>query len=161
MTSVIEQAIHLETTAEANYREAAEKTSDPSAGKILELLADEESEHAKILRGMNNVRNLEDSDVVEKAKTWVRGVVEGGLQTISPDVDLLEVLRRAMDIEQMTEAFYREQGSEAEDEDIESLFGRLADIEKVHFLFVGSLVEYFDRPNEWIENAEFGLRDEY
>ena len=161
MTSVIEQAIHLETTAEANYREAARKTTDPSAGKILELLADEESEHAKILRGMHGVGNLEDSNVVDKAMTWVRGVVEGGLLAISSDVDLLDVLRRAMDIEQMTEAFYRESGSKAEDEDIESLFGRLADIEKAHFLFVGSLVEYFDRPNEWIENAEFGLRDEY
>ena len=161
MTSVIKQAIHLETTAEANYREAARKTSDPSAGKILELLADEESEHAKILRGMSDVADLENSNVVDKATTWIRGVIEGGLPTISSDVDLLEVLRRAMGIEQMTEAFYREQGSEAEDEDIESLFGRLADIEKAHFLFVGSLVEYFDRPNEWIENAEFGLRDEY
>ena len=161
MTSVIEQAIHLETTAEANYREAALKTSDPSAGKILGLLADEESEHANTLRGMSNVADLEDSDVVEKAKTWVRGVVEGGLATISFDLDLLEVLRRAMDIEQTTEAFYREQGSEAKDEDIRDLFGRLADIEKAHFLFVGSLIEYFDRPNEWIENAEFGQRDEY
>ena len=161
MTSVIEQAIHLEATAEANYRDAVRRTSDPGAGKILELLADEECEHAKILRRMSDVVNLEDSNVLENAMTWVRGVVEGGLPTISSDVDLLEVLRRAMDIEQMTEAFYREQGSEAEDEEIESLFGRLADIEKAHFLFVGSLVEYFDRPNEWIENAEFGLREEY
>jgi len=161
MPSVIEQAIHLETTAEANYREAARKTTDPSAGKILEILADEESEHVKTLREMSNVTDLEDSDVVEKAKTWVRGVVEGGVPTISSDVDLLEVLRRAMNIEQTTEAFYREQASEAEDEDMKSLFGRLADIEKEHFIFVGSLVEYFDRPNEWIENSEFGLRDEY
>lgn len=161
MTSIIEQAIQLETKAEANYREAARKTTDPSAGKILELLAAEESEHAEILRGMSGVENLEDSNVVEKAKMWVRGVVEGGLLTISSDADLLDVLRRAMDIEQMTEAFYREQGSETEDADISGLFGRLAAIEKAHFQFVGSLVEYFDRPNEWIENAEFGLRDEY
>ena len=161
MISIIEQAIHLEVTAEANYREAAQKTTDASACKILELLADEESEHAKILRGMSDVANLEGSDVLEKARTWVRGVVEGGLLAISSDVDLLAVLRRAMDIEQMTEAFYREQGSETEDADISGLFGKLADIEKAHFLFVGSLVEYFDRPNEWIENAEFGLRDEY
>jgi len=161
MISIIAQAIYLETATETNYREAAQKTTDPSAGKILKLLADEESEHAKILRGMSDVANLEGSNVLEKAKTWVRGVVEGGLPTISSDVDLLDVLRRAMDIEQMTETFYREQGNETEDADIGGLFGRLADIEKAHFLFVGSLVEYFDRPNEWIESAEFGLRDEY
>ena len=161
MPSIIEQAIHLEVTAEANYREAANTTSDPSAGTILEFLADEEASHARTLRGMSGVENLENFSVIEKARTWIRGVVEGGMPAISPDVDLLDVLRQAMDIEQMTEAFYRKAGGEAEDVDVKALFGRLADIEKSHFLFVGSLVEYFNRPNEWIESAEFGLRDEY
>jgi len=135
MVSIIEQAIHLETTAEAHYREAAQKTSDASASKILELLANEEGEHAKILRGMMDVARLEDCDVIERAT--------------------------AMDIEQMTEVFYREQATTTQDTVMKDLFEKLADIEKKHFLFVGSLVEYFDRPNEWIENAEFGLRDEY
>jgi len=161
MISIIEQAIHLETTAESHYREAARKTSDNSAGKILELLADEEGEHAKILRGMMDFANLEGFNVLENAKTWVRGVVEGGLLSISPDIDLLDALRQAMDIEQMTEVFYREQATTAQDTVVKDLFEKLADIEKKHFLFVGSLVEHFDRPNEWIESAEFGLRDEY
>jgi hypothetical protein len=39
--------------------------------------------------------------------------------------------------------------------------GQLTAIEKGHFLFVSSLVEYYDRPAEWVESAEFGLRDEY
>ena len=38
---------------------------------------------------------------------------------------------------------------------------RLAQIEKGHFLFVSSLVDYYDRPTEWVESAEFGLREEY
>lgn len=161
MISIIDQAIHLETTAEANYREAAQKTNDSSASKILELLADEEAEHANTLRGMSAVTNLESSNVIEKAKTWVRGVVEGGLQSISSDEGLPSVLRRAMDLEQMTEAFYREQATTAKDAAVVALFETLANVEREHFLFVGSLVEYFDRPSEWIENAEFGLRDEY
>jgi len=161
MISIIEQAIYLEATAEANYREAAQKTHDRSASKILELLADEEGEHAKTLRGMSVVTNLESSDVIEEAKMWVRGVIEGGLQSISSDKGLPSVLRRAMDLEQMTEAFYREQATTAENAAVVDLFETLANIEREHFLFVGSLVEYFERPNEWIENAEFGLRDEY
>ncbi|MFC2078357.1 ferritin family protein [Candidatus Bipolaricaulota bacterium] len=161
MASIIEQAIHLEATAEANYREAAERTSDSSAGAVLELLADEEAEHAKTLRGMSDVANLGRSDVLGRAKTWVRGVVEGGLPAISSDAGIVTVLRRAMDIEQMTESFYRENAATAEDAAVIDLFTVLADIEKTHFLLVGSLLEYFDRPNEWIESAEFGLRDEY
>ena len=161
MTSIIEQAILLEAKAEANYREAAQTTSDPSAGKILVFLADEEAQHAQTLRGMKADADLGGSDLLNKAKSWIRGVVEGGSPTISPDADLPAVLRRAMTIEQMTESFYREHAITVEDDAVASLFTALADIEKEHFLLVGSLVEYFDRPNEWIESAEFGLRDEY
>lgn len=161
MTSIVKQAIHLETTAEANYREAAQTTSDPSAGEILVFLADEEAQHVQTLRGMKDVEDLGGSDLLKKAKTWIHGIVEGGSPAISPDEDLLAVLRRAMTIEQMTESFYREHATAAEDEDVVNLFTTLADIEKAHFLLVGSLVEYFDRPNEWIESAEFGLRNDY
>jgi rubrerythrin len=161
MKSIIEQAIHLETTAQANYRQAARQTTDPSAAKILEMLADEEAQHAKTLRGMENVAQLEHSQLLQQAKSWVRGVVEGGLPAISPDADLLAVLRRAMDIEQMTEGFYREHAATSDDASVAKLFTTLADIEKRHFLLVGSLVEYYDRPNEWVESAEFGLRNDY
>ncbi len=161
MTSIIEQAIHLEVTAEANYREAAHATSDSSAGRILNLLADEEADHARILRGMEDVSSLKDTHLLERARTWIDGIVEGGGFTISSDAALLDVLRRAMEMERITEAFYTEQSRQAEDDKTRRLFGRLAEIEKRHFLFVGSLVEYFNRPNEWVESAEFGLRDEY
>ena len=161
MTSIIEQAILLEATAEANYREAAQTTSDPSAGKILVFLADEEAQHTQTLRGMKAVADLDGSDLLNKAKSWIRGVVEGGSSFISSDADLLVVLRRAMDIEQATESFYREHATTAEDDAVASLFSTLADIEKEHFLLVGSLVEHFARPNEWIESAEFGLRNNY
>jgi rubrerythrin len=161
MTSIIEQAIHLETIAETNYREAAQTTSDPSAAKILEFLADEEGQHARILRGMDDVTGLKGSDLIKTAKSWIRGVVEGSAQAISSDANLLAVLRRATTIEQRTEAFYREHAATAKDSSVVSLFTTLANIEKSHFLLVGSLVEYFNRPNEWVESAEFGLRSDY
>ncbi len=31
-------------------------------------------------------------------------------------------------------------------------------IERERFLFVTSLVEYYNRPNEWVEDAEFDIR---
>jgi rubrerythrin len=161
MTSIIEQAIHLEVTAEANYREAARSTLDASAGRILELLADEEANHARVLRGMGDVSDLADTGLLDQAKAWINGVVEGGRLAISHDSGLLNVLRRAMDMEQMTQAFYEEQRNQAENEKTRVLFERLAAIETTHFHFVGSLVEFYNRPNEWVESAEFGLRNEY
>jgi len=158
---LIDEAIALEERAETNYRAAAETTSDPSAAKVLTLLADEEASHANALRTMNVGSVQASTSLIDAAKDWIGGMIEGGVSSISTDAGLLEVLRSSMEIERATETFYREQGAASADNEIRVLFGRLAAIEKGHFLFVSSLVEYYDRPNEWVESAEFGLRPEY
>lgn len=158
---LIDEAIALEERAEMNYRSAAETTTDASAAKILSLLADEEANHANALRTMN-VGSVGASDsLIGAAQDWIGGVIEGGSGAMSSDEELRQVLQHAMEIERATETFYRERGEVAEDPAIAELFSRLATIEKGHYLFVSSLAEYFDRPNEWVESAEFGLRPEY
>lgn len=161
MSSMIEQAIQLEVRAEANYRQGVERTNDASAAKILQLLADEEKEHARILSTLSDPGVAPPSTLLDAAKQWIRGTVEGGLPSLSPDTGLLDVLRRALDIERATETFYREQGSRSSDAATQQLFEKLAGLEHTHYAFISSLIEYYDRPSEWIENAEFGLRDEY
>jgi rubrerythrin len=158
---LIDEAIALEERAEVNYRSAAETTSDASAAKILKLLADQEAQHAEALRVMNVGSVGTAESLIEAGKDWVGGVIEGAGGAISPDSELRDVLQRALEIERATEVFYREQGAASEDRSVADLFSRLAAIEKIHFLFVSSLLEYFDRPTEWVESAEFGLRDEY
>jgi rubrerythrin len=161
LMGLIDEAIALEERAETNYRSAAEMTSDPSAAKILELLADQEAEHARALRVMNVGTVGSAESLVEAGMDWIGGVIEGAGGAISTDSKLRDVLQRAMEIERATERFYRERGASASDRSVAELFARLAAIEKLHFLFVSSLVEYFDRPAEWVESAEFGLRPPY
>ena len=158
---LIDEAIALEERAETNYRSAAETTTDPSAAKILGLLADEEANHANALRIMNVGSIGSSGSLIEAARDWIGGVVEGGAGAVSADAGLREVLQCAMEIERATETFYREKGKASDDRAVQELFARLAATENTHFLFVSSLAEYFDRPNEWVESAEFGLRPEY
>ena len=158
---LIDEAIALEERAESNYRGAAETTSDPSAAKILGMLADEEAQHAEALRTMNAGTVQANASLIDAAKDWIGGSIEGGVGSISSDAGLVEVLRRGMEIERATEQFYRERAADADQAEIHALFKRLAQIEKGHFLFVSSLVDYYDRPTEWVESAEFGLREEY
>ncbi len=158
---LIDEAIALEERAESNYRAAAETTSDRSAANILTLLANEEAQHADALRTMNAGTVQASTSLIDAARDWIGGKVEGGVGTITTDAALLDVLRSAMEIERATETFYRERAATSDSSEIRVLFDRLAAIEKGHYLFVGSLVEYYDRPNEWVESAEFGLRPEY
>jgi len=158
---LIDEAIALEERAEINYRSAAEMTTDLSAAKILTLLADQEAQHANALRVMNVGSVGSAASLIDEAQDWIGGVIEGGAASISMDAGLHDVLQHAIEIERETEIFYREKEEATEDRTIAELFSRLAEIEKTHFLFVSSLVEYFDRPAEWVESAEFGLRPDY
>ena len=80
---------------------------------------------------------------------------------VSSDGSLREILQKAMETERATKRFYEEKSASADDEKVKDLFSKLARQEASHYLLVSSLAEYFDRPAEWVESAEFGLRPEY
>jgi len=167
--TILEQAIALEERAETYYRSSKEGIEDPGALAILDLLAAEEHTHADALRAMEPVEQgaatpLQDTAVnlLEEVKTVVSGKVEGGRNTLFADRSMLGILRGAMEIEQVTQAFYRDHAVKADDDAMRKLFTDLAEREQEHYLTVSSLAEYFDRPQAWVEAAEFGLRpDDY
>jgi len=80
---------------------------------------------------------------------------------VSSDGSLREILQKAMETEQATKRFHEEKAASADDEKVKDFFSKLARQEASHYLLVSSLAEYFDRPVEWVESAEFGLRPEY
>ena len=161
--SVLDDAIGLEERAQKHYSDAQAQVRDPSAKKILELLATEEQKHAVALRAMKSgeYTDLEAPSLLKEARGLVEGAAKDGRTSISTDATMRDILQRAMEIEQTTERFYREHAHAAGEQRLRELFGRLAALEAEHYLLVSSLAEYFDRPAEWVESAEFGLRPEY
>ncbi len=158
---VIHDAVHLEEKAERMYHEAAAHTEDRSAKILLGLLADAEAGHAAALRDFTDVKTDEGPDLLAAARAWIHGAVEGNAPALSPDSRVLDVLRKAMDLERETETFYEHHAQRATDIRVAELLGKLAKIERGHYALVSSLVEYYNRPNEWVESAEFGVRPDY
>jgi rubrerythrin len=161
--SVLDDAISLEQRAMQFYYQTKDQVSDPSAKKILELLADEERKHAAALNAMKtgDYGNLEAPALLKEVRGLVEGAVQNGQAVIASDASMRGILQRAMEVEQTTERFYREHAGTKDDQKQRELFEHLADQEAEHYLLVSSLVEFFDRPVEWVESAEFGLRPEY
>ncbi len=161
--TIIDDAIELENRARIYYTESAEKVADPSGKRILDLLATEETRHADALKNMKTGKygELASSSLLSEVKGLVEGAVKDGKDAISSDASLREILQQAMEIEQATQKFYEEKGKTAADPKEGELFSFLAKQELGHYLIVSSLAEYFDRPREWVESAEFGLRPEY
>jgi len=161
--TVLDDAISLEERARAYYEEAQHRVTDPSAKKILNLLAEEEKGHATALAEMKRgaYGALEESLLPKQVLGLVEGAVKKGQNAISTDASMKEILQKAMEIERTTERFYKENAQAAEDAKLRGLFEYLAAREAEHYHLVSSLAEYFDRPAEWVESAEFGLRAEY
>ena len=161
--SVLDDAISLEQRAMQFYYQTKDQVSDPSAKKILDLLANEEQKHAAALNAMKTgvYGNLETPALLKEVRGLVEGAVQKGQAVIASDASMRGILQRAMEVEQTTERFYREHAGEEDDQKLSELFNHLAAQEAEHYLLVSSLVEYFDRPVEWVESAEFGLRPEY
>lgn len=161
--SVLDDAIALEERAWKSYTEAGKRVSDPSGKEILGLLAEEERKHTQILEEMKNgtYSELKGPPLLKEVRGLVEGAVEDGQARIFADASMRDILQQAMEIERTTERFYKEHAQAAEDAKLRELFEYLATREAEHYLLVSSLAEYFDRPAEWVESAEFGLRAEY
>jgi len=161
--AILDDAIGLEERARAYYEKAQGRMADPSSKKILELLAEEEKKHAAVLTEMKEgvYGGLETSSLFTQVQGLIEGAVKEGKDSISDDASLKEILRKAMEVEQATRRFYEEKAAFVDDEKVKALFTKLAKQESSHYLLVSSLSEYFNRPAEWVESAEFGLRPEY
>jgi rubrerythrin len=80
---------------------------------------------------------------------------------VSDKDTLIAVLEKAMDLEDRSVTFYRSRAEEASTEDERDIFLLLKKHEDVHYSLLSSLIEYYDRPSHWLEDAEFTHLEEY
>jgi len=111
---IIELAIQIEQNAEAVYRNALKKISDPKLVSILQWLADEEVEHAKWFRQLKQTVNTEVKDpAVEAMGKSILSDVLGSQSFSLKDADFNEMRRvgdlisLAVEFEEDKVIFYR------------------------------------------------------
>ena len=69
--------------------------------------------------------------------------------------------REALAIEQQSIDLYEKYFGDAQSEEEKALFSFLIEQEKVHYRIMDDMTTMLNRPYEWVESAEFGLREEY
>ena len=67
----------------------------------------------------------------------------------------------ALQMEKDSIELYQKFFKEAGDEQTKKLFGYLIRQEENHFEIFDNLITLVERPEEWVEDAEFGPREEY
>lgn len=115
---VLEIACQIERNGVRFYRRAAELVSSPEARKMLGILASMEVEHEKFFNGLRGDNDLLDSLSLEtegEAVKYLKAIAVGKVfppdadpsSELADDVTLTQVLRKAIEMEMASIAFYQ------------------------------------------------------
>lgn len=157
---ILEYALQMELDGQKYYLEQAELNKQNELQKVFLFLAASEEEHAKIIRKRRNNEALELKDNLIRPD---RKHVFSDLKSFSKEntEKQLDVYRLAMSLEEKSIKLYQEYMEKSSEQQDKELFAFLIDQEKEHCMLFEDLVIMLSRPEEWVESAEFGLREEY
>jgi rubrerythrin len=157
----IEFAIKMEVDAAEYYRKQAEIYKDFPIARSFDLLVKAELKHQELLHNykMQAVSESEMADLSEQDNIF------SDLADFKNDIRLiprqLDVYQKALEMEQQSIQLYSKLNKNAKDQSEHNLFQFLINEEQKHYELFEELVKLVKRPDDWVEDAEFGNREEY
>jgi rubrerythrin len=153
--NIYEYAMQMEKDGESYYRELAAKTPNKGIQHILGMLADAEVTHYRIFQTMQKREQapLPDSGGLAGIKNIFALMKEEGPQGVEPSQSAL--YRKAQDIEKKSRDFYLEKAGESPDAHEKTIFTKIANQEKVHYLILQNIIDFVTSPATWLEDPEW------
>jgi len=158
----LKYAIQMELDAERYYMAQAELNKGNSLEKICRILAGEEHHHAQILekKMQDEPYQLAESVLLEKVRN-VFADLEAFKSEIKAIPSQLDFYRMAAEKERESIELYRSFLATAATEEEKGLFRFLIQQETDHYTTLDELATLLEHAEEWVESAEFGLRQDY
>ncbi|UCG60715.1 MAG: ferritin family protein [Candidatus Zixiibacteriota bacterium] len=163
--NIFEFAMKMEMDGKEFYEQSATKVDSPELKRILTELAGDEEKHYAIFRALRDGVPVEYE---EAKKTKILAEVKNVFETLKsqnkdfsfPD-SAKEIWVQAQKIERDSEDFYREKADEVADKHQKSILTRIADEEQKHWITMENVIKFLDRPNHWLEDAEWSNLEDY
>lgn len=160
--NTLDFAIKMELDGEQYYKKQAEINKENNLYSVCMMLAADEAHHAKILTLLKERGSviMPESDTLQKAKNVFNGIgdIEMALKPIPSQLDFYRI---ASERESESIALYSEFLAEAKDQHEVEIFEYLIGQEKQHFEVLDILAELLRHAEEWVESAEFGIRNDF
>jgi len=164
--NIYQFAMQMEKDGEDFYLQLAKETTVPGLAKIFTMLANEERKHYTVVEQLSRKEKnpqLADTALLNNVKNIFSGMREKKEQLFIDATAATVSYRKACTIEADSERFYREKAREAEDDNEQRIFSRLAGEEANHLRIMENILAFVSRPEpgNWLENAEWSHLDEY
>lgn len=155
MKEIFEFAMQMEKDGEAYYRDVAKKCGNAGLQQILTMMADEEVKHYNIFKKMSEGKGeYTSSTLMSGIKNVFQQIREEG-QTFDFDASHEDYYRKAQEVEKKSEDFYRAKAEETDDEREKMILHKIADEEHHHFQVLENIIDFINKPGQWLENAEW------
>ena len=158
--NVFDMAVDLELNGEQFYRSLAEDTKSSGLKSVFNMLADDENKHKMIFKnlGENVFTDIKDTAIISKSNTVFTTMKK---EDFINEKDQINVYKKALELEQKSIEYYKELLGLAEDLKAATAVERIIFEEEKHRRLLQYLIEYISRPDSWVEDAEFYLKENY
>lgn len=156
---ILVYAIKMELDGEKYYKDQAMLNKGNSLYKVFMDLAKEESEHARILEDKSKGLSYKKKAHLTAPRQNVFSSLKDFKSDIKKYAEQVDAYRMALEKEKESIDLYKKLLNESADS--ADLFNFLISQEEEHYAILEEIVKMVNRPNEWVEAAEFGNREEY
>jgi rubrerythrin len=133
ISNALRTAIRREERTAQAYSEKAREAKQAQVKKVLEMLAKQETGHAKKLTAiLNKGLDLSHLGKSEKARANGLHVINDDVRNIERSTGVVSALRRAIQAEESSANFYRSLEKIFRGAEVEILFSKLAEEEDIH-----------------------------
>lgn len=156
---LFEFSIKMEKDAENLYRKMAKNAPVKGIKKVLLMLAEDEVKHRVAIEQLQKKLAVDQQKgVALDIKTVFEEMKQDDTIT-TMSVSAVEDYQKAVEIEKRGAAFYKEKFAEATDPVSKQLFEALMKQETYHLRTCENLLDMVQKPDWWVENAEFNPQD--
>lgn len=156
---MLEFAVKMEMDGREYYEKQAKVHAQPELKAVFSMLAQEEAAHTSLLVDRRAGLPFKQAGTERPAlKNLFSGLPDFKIDTKEMP-NAVDAYREALKKEQQSIDLYKK--LLAAGGDGQELFEFLIRQEEEHYKILEELVKLVDRPNSWVESAEFGIREEY
>lgn len=156
-------AMDLEKQTEKYYLDLAEKcASNEGLKNILNMLAGDHAQHFNKFLEMkdDSCSEMPSTDAFHQTVSYFKKLKEKK-ENFSCDIEQVNMYKKAKDLVQKKFDFYSDSVDKIECPQNKSLMNEIISEEKKHLLVLDNLIELLERPESWVENAEFSHLESY
>jgi rubrerythrin len=158
--NTIDFAINMELEGQKYYSDLAGLNAENELHTVFLMLADSEKQHAELLKKYKKKETLNMKD------HFIRPEFKSAFQDLKHfrkehSVKQLDAYRIASEQEEKSIELYQGLKEKAENILEVEIFDYLIRQEEEHLILFEELVKLVTRPEEWVESAEFGIREDY